>query len=70
MWWDWKGILNCELLKLKQTVTAEHYCRKLSRLSKILDEKRPFTGHEPRPVKLLHDNVRLHIAKPVRDQNM
>ena len=62
--------MSYELLQPKQTVTAECYCQQLSRLSKILDEKRPFTGHGPRPVTLLHDNARPQIAKPVPETLM
>ena len=70
VWSDWKGILYYELLRPKQTVTAERYCRQLSRLCKILDEKRLFASRGPRLVKLLHDNARPHIAKPVRETLM
>ena len=67
VWWDWKGILYYELLQQRQTVTAERYCEQLNRLNEILDEKRPFVGQGTRPVKLLHDNARPHVAKSVRD---
>ena len=70
VWWDLKGILYYELLQSKQTVTAERYCQQLNHLSKVLDEKRPFTGHGLRPGKLLHDNARPHIAKTVRQNLM
>ena len=49
----------------QKTVAAERYWQQLNHLSKVLDEKRPFTGHGLRPVKLLHDNARPHIAKTV-----
>ena len=56
-----------ELLQPKQTVTVESHWQQLSRLSKILDKKCPFTGQGPRPVSLLHDNARPYITKPVRE---
>ena len=70
VWWDLKGTLYYELLQPKQTITAERYCQQINHLSKVLDEKHPFTGHGLRPVKLLHDNARPHIAKTVRQTLM
>lgn len=62
-----KGVLYYELLEPNETVTKELYQRQLLKLSEELDKKRPFTGHGKRPVKLLHDNARSHVAKLVRE---
>ena len=67
---DLKRILYYELLQAKRTVTAERYCQQLNHLSKVLDEKRPFTGHRLHLLKLLHNNARPHIAKTVRQTLM
>lgn len=67
IWWDMKGVLYYELLKTGETVTAEHYQDQLIKLSENLMVKRPYSGKGKRPVKLLHDNARPHIASKTKD---
>lgn len=63
VWWDQKGIIYYELLKPKQTVTADLYSQQLMRLSEALARKRPWNGKGDRKVILLHDNAKPHVAK-------
>lgn len=67
IWWDIKGVLYYELLEPNQTVNKELYQRQLLKLSEELGRKRPYSGHGKRPVKLLHDNARPHVANLVRE---
>lgn len=66
VWWDLKGILYYELLPEGQTVNADLYSNQLRRLHEEIERKRPFTGKGKRPVILLHDNARPHVAKTTR----
>lgn len=63
IWWDEKGVIYYELLKSGESITADRYSKQLKQLSQELEKKRPFTGKGPRPVILLHDNARPHVAK-------
>jgi histone-lysine N-methyltransferase SETMAR len=63
VWWDIHGIIYWELLEKDETINAERYSTQLTRLSQNLDRMRPWKGKGPRPVYLLHDNARPHIAK-------
>jgi len=67
VWWDMEGVLYYELLKPGETVTAERYAQQLTRLSEVLDAKRPFSGRGGRKVWLLHDNARPHVAERALD---
>lgn len=67
IWWDMKGVLYYDLLQPGETVTADRYKQQLLRLNEEINQKRPFTGKGLRPVKLLHDNARPHIAKSVKE---
>lgn len=67
IWWDIKGVLYYELLKPNETINSERYRNQLLRLNEEIENKRPFSGHGRRPIKLLHDNARPHVSKVVRD---
>lgn len=67
IWWDMKGVLYHELLQQGETVNADRYKHQLQRLNEEIDLKRSFTGKGRRPIKLLHDNARPHIARSVKD---
>jgi hypothetical protein len=42
VWWNQKGIIYYELLAPRQTVNANLYSQQLTRLSEVLQKKRPF----------------------------
>ncbi|KAG5325394.1 MOS1T transposase, partial [Pseudoatta argentina] len=46
--------------------TGDRYQLQLMRLSRALKEKRPLYAQRHDKVILLHDNARLHVAKPVK----
>ncbi|KAG5318247.1 MOS1T transposase, partial [Pseudoatta argentina] len=54
---------GCNLLS---TITGDRYRLQLMRLSRALKEKRPLYAQRYDKVILLHDNARLHVAKPVK----
>lgn len=62
VWWDMKGVVHYELLDQGQTINADRYSKQLRKVQRELEVKRPFSGHGPRPVILLHDNARPHVA--------
>ena len=39
VWWDWKGVLYCELLLENQTINSNKYCSQLDQLKEALNEK-------------------------------
>lgn len=61
-----KGVLYYELLKPSEIVIADCYQCQLICLSHELERKRSYTGKGEHPVKLLHDNARLHIASSTK----
>lgn len=66
IWWDQLGVVYYELLKPIETITGNRYRLQLMRLSRALKEKRQQFEEIHDKVSLLHDNVRPHIAKPVK----
>lgn len=62
VWWDDHGVLYFELLKSGETITAQRYSAQLMKLNTEIEQKRPWTGKGRRPVILLHDNARPHVA--------
>ncbi|GBP91934.1 Mariner Mos1 transposase [Eumeta japonica] len=66
IWWDQRGVIYYELLKSNDTITGDRYRLQLIRLSRALKEKRSEYRKRHDKVILLHDNVRPHVAKPVK----
>lgn len=40
IWWNWKGVIYCELLPSNETINSTKYCSQLAKLKKAIDEKR------------------------------
>ena len=59
-------VIYYELLKPNKTITGERYRTQLMRLSRALCEKRPQYEQRHEELILQHDNVRPHVAKPVK----
>ena len=58
VFWDMKGVINCELLGKKETLNKDEYCRQLQVSAEELKEKRP----KKTKILLHHDNAKPHIA--------
>ncbi|CAH2264972.1 jg5037 [Pararge aegeria aegeria] len=41
VWWDWKGIIQYELLPPDRAIDSELYCKQLMRLKQEVERKRP-----------------------------
>ena len=67
IWWDQKDVLYYELLKPGETINGERYRIQLIRLKRAIAEKRPeyVTRHEA--IIFHRDNVRPHVAIPVKN---
>lgn len=67
VWWNWKEVIDHNnLRKPDQTVTAEHHQAQWIKSSDTLKERRPFRDQGRRMSIFLHDNTRLHTAKPTQ----
>ena len=66
MWWDQKGVINYELLKLVKTITGELYQTQLIRLNATVKGIRPECAERHNRIILQQDNARPHIAKVVK----
>ena len=66
IWWDQLGVVYYELLKPSETITRDRYRTKWMHLSRALKEKRSQYQERHDKVILQHDNVRPHIARPVK----
>ena len=67
IWWDQKGVLYYELLKPGEIINGERCRTQLIRLTRAIAENRPeyVTRHEA--IIFHHDNVRPHVAIPVKN---
>jgi len=64
LWWDQKGLVYYELLKLGDSIMSDRYRLQLIRLSCALRKKWPEYERRHDKVILLHDNA--HVAKVVK----
>jgi histone-lysine N-methyltransferase SETMAR len=60
MFWDCEGLLLCEFLPPKPTISSNKYCRTLEKLCDAIEQKR--SGRLTAGVRLLHDGVRPHTS--------
>ncbi|EEB17747.1 mariner transposase, putative [Pediculus humanus corporis] len=56
-WWDYKGIVNFELLPRCQTINSEVYIRQLTNLNDTIQEKRPELANS-KGIVFHHHNAR------------
>lgn len=62
IWWDYRGIIHLEMLKMGETINADMYCEQLSRLAAVLKLKRPALVNRERII-FHQDNAKPHTAK-------
>jgi hypothetical protein len=60
IFWDCQGILPADFKERNTTVTGEYYTSSIYKLKGAIKEKR--RGKLSRGVRLLHDNVPVHIS--------
>jgi hypothetical protein len=58
--WDREGILLCEFLPPKTTISSDKYCKTLEKLHEAIKRKRP--GQLTAGVRLLQDGARPHTS--------
>ena len=64
---DQKGVLYYELLKPGETINGERYRTQLIRLKRAIAEKCPEYATRHEAIIFHHDNVRPHVAIPVKN---
>ena len=67
IWWDQKGVLYYELLKLGETTNGERYQTQLIRLKRAIAEKRSEYATRHEAIIFHHDNARPHVTIPVKN---
>ena len=67
IWWDQKGVLYYELLKLGEAINGERCRTQLIRLKREIAEKRPEYATRHEAIIFHHDNARPHVAIPIKN---
>ena len=67
VWWDQKGVIYYELLKLGETVNMNRYQQQMIDLNRELQEKRPDYRRRQQKVIFLHDNAPSYTAQRVKE---
>lgn len=67
IWWDIRGPIHYELLKPKEMLNSEKYCKQLDDLKRAVQEKRPAMFNR-KNIILHHDNARPHTALGTRQK--
>ena len=68
IWWDWKGVIDNELLPENQTINSNKYCSQLDQLKVALDEKPPELVNR-KHIIFHQDTTRPHVSLMTR-QNL
>ncbi|GBP12785.1 Mariner Mos1 transposase [Eumeta japonica] len=66
IWWDWKHIINYELLPPDKTINSDLYCQQLMRLKQGVVKKRPESFNR-KGVVFHHDNARSATQNRLRE---
>ena len=67
IWWDQKGVLYYELLKLGETINGERYRTQLICLKRAIAEKRPECATRHEAIISHHDNARPYAVILVKN---
>ena len=67
IWWNQKGVLYYELLKLGKAINGDRYRTQLICLKRAIAEKRPEYATRHEVIIFHHDNARPHVAIPVKN---
>ena len=67
IWWNQKGVLYYQLLKPGEAINGESYRTQLIRLKRAIVEKRPEFATRHEAIIFHYDNVRPHVAIPVKN---
>ena len=62
VWWPATSLIHYSFLNAGKTITAEKYCQQMDEMHQKL-RQHPALVNRKGPI-LLHDNARLHVAKP------
>ncbi|UYV76987.1 hypothetical protein LAZ67_14002718 [Cordylochernes scorpioides] len=61
VFWDQKGLLLCDFMRLGTTINSDRYCKTLKQLRRTIQNKR--RGMLTKGVRFHHDNARPHTAR-------
>ncbi|UYV64643.1 hypothetical protein LAZ67_3001454 [Cordylochernes scorpioides] len=61
VFWDRKGLLLCDFMRLGTTIISDRYCKTLKQLRRAIQNKR--RGMLTKGVRFHHDNARPHTAR-------
>ncbi|UYV68426.1 hypothetical protein LAZ67_5004288 [Cordylochernes scorpioides] len=61
VFWDRKGLLLCDFMRLGTTINSDRYCKTLKQLRRAIQNKR--RGMLTKGVRFHHDNARPHTAR-------
>ena len=65
IWWDWKRIVNYELLQLGATINSVLQCAQLDCLNELIQKERPELANR-KGVMFHHDNVQPRTSLMIR----
>ena len=72
VFFDFQGMILCEFLEPKTTISAQRYCETLTKLKNAIRQKRPHlwqrNAQGKRSFLLHHDNASVHTAATTKDK--